>query len=131
MEGKIPQTWDEFRNLPGVGDYTAAAVFSIAFEKKYPVLDGNVNRVMSRLMAFNKPVEMGKKLFSEQLDDLIDGRYPGEFNQAMMELGSLVCRKNQPHCFECPVKIYCKAYKYGSPEAWPLKKNTNRDLIKL
>ncbi len=125
--GKIPNDLEKFRSLPGVGDYTAAAVLSIAFGENYPLLDGNINRVMSRLLAYEKPVKKGKSLFIGQLGKWIDvhstlrGKCPGEFNQAMMELGSLVCRKNQPHCFECPLTDYCEAYKKRITEKFPVK----------
>ncbi|MCH7732246.1 MAG: A/G-specific adenine glycosylase [Candidatus Marinimicrobia bacterium] len=119
--GEIPSTWEEFRNLPGVGDYTASAVLSFAFKQPYPVLDGNVNRVMARILAYPKPVAKVQKEFLAFLSDKIDHQRPGEFNQAMMELGSLVCRKNQARCLECPVSEFCKGYTKGEPERYPIQ----------
>ncbi len=119
--GEVPSTWKEFRPLPGVGDYTAAAVLSFAFGRVHPVLDGNVSRLMSRLLAFTDPVTRGQKVFLKRLNEWIDHDRPGEFNQAMMELGSLVCRRNQPHCFACPVTDSCLAYRKGIAEELPVR----------
>ena len=119
--GKIPNQLEDFRKLPGVGDYTAAAVLSFAFGKSTPVIDGNVSRVMSRLVKFSEPVEKGRTVFRKQLEEWIDPENPGEFNQAIMELGSLVCRRNQPHCIKCPVIDFCAGYKSGSPGKYPMK----------
>jgi len=119
--GKVPNDWDQFISFPGVGDYTAAAVLSMAFGKSYPLLDGNVYRVMSRLLVYDKSIEKGGSKFIGKLEKWIDEKFPGEFNQAMMELGSLVCRKKQPRCFECPLTDYCKAYKKGVTDKFPVK----------
>lgn len=119
--GQIPSSWDEFRSLPGVGDYTAGAVLSVAFGKTTPAVDGNVSRVMSRILAFDRPVNRGKRVFRGILGEWIDHERPGDFNQAMMDLGSLVCRKNQPHCFECPVTAFCEGFLQGSPEKFPVR----------
>lgn len=119
--GEVPSTWEEFRHLPGVGDYTAAAVLSFSFGKVYPVLDGNVSRVMARLTAFPEPVSKGKRTFLRKLEEWIDREDPARFNQAMMELGSLVCRKNQPRCFECPITGFCLGYRRGNPGGYPVR----------
>ena len=118
---EIPNQLEGFRKLPGVGDYTAAAVLSFAFKRAIPVIDGNVSRVMSRLVKFSEPVEKGRTIFRKQLKEWIDPENPGEFNQAMMELGSLVCFRNQPHCFKCPITGFCAGYKSGSPVKYPRK----------
>lgn len=119
-DGMVPGRWELFRALPGVGDYTAAAVLSIAFYKPYPVLDGNVKRVMARLLAFGAEVERGSRLFHQRLNEWSDADRPGDFNQAMMELGSQVCRRNDPHCFECPVASICLGHCEGDPTAYPV-----------
>lgn len=129
--GRVPEDWTPFRQLPGVGDYTAAAVLSFAFGKPHPVIDGNVSRVMARLLAFSRPVTRGRRIFGERLNGWMDRKRPGEFNQAMMELGSLVCRRNQPHCFECPVADFCEGYKQGVPEEFPVRLETKRRPHKI
>jgi len=129
-EGRIPSDRGELRQLPGVGDYTASALLSFAFGQSYPVLDGNVNRVMVRLMAFPEPASKGKRMFTHQLNKWIDRKCPADFNQAMMDLGSLVCRKNQPRCIspqsfgDCPVTQFCKGYRQGNPERFPVRHGT-------
>lgn len=130
-EGRIPSSWFEFRQLPGVGDYTAAAVLSFAFDKPYPVLDGNVNRVMARLLVFPDNPSKGKKLFIQKLNEWMNPEKPSEFNHAMMDLGSLVCRKHQPRCIPpgngtestetCPINEFCKGYFQGNPELFPVR----------
>lgn len=115
----IPSDYHSFRSLPGVGDYTAAAVLSICFDKPFPVMDGNVKRVMARVLKRRKLSKYNLKRIRSKLDGWIDPEHPGDFNQAMMELGSLVCRPNQPHCFECPLMSICAAAKTLRPEGYP------------
>ncbi len=117
--GKVPAEWETFLSLPGVGGYTAAAVLSIAFNQPYFVIDGNVKRVMARLLAFSDIVEKGTALFEGKLDKWLNQDRPGDFNEAMMELGSQICRRNEPHCFECPVEYFCKAKAEGNPVVYP------------
>ncbi|MFQ6615514.1 MAG: A/G-specific adenine glycosylase [Fidelibacterota bacterium] len=118
--GQIPSSWNEFRGLPGVGDYTAAAVLSVVHGRASPAVDGNVARVMSRILASRRPVEKNRRVFRKRLGEWIDPDRPGDFNQAMMDLGSLVCRKNQPRCFDCPVTTFCGGYRQGNPERFPV-----------
>ncbi|MDX1708054.1 MAG: A/G-specific adenine glycosylase, partial [Desulfobacterales bacterium] len=110
--GKIPDTWDAFYSLPGVGDYIAAAVLSIAFDRPYAVVDGNVKRVLSRLHKIKNPVNQpsSNSRFAKAADRLLDERQPGTFNQAVMELGALVCIPRKPLCPKCPVRNWCRAY---------------------
>lgn len=119
--GQIPSSWKEFRGLPGVGDYTAGAVLSVCFGSAVPAVDGNVARVMSRVLAFDRPVEAGGKIFRETVMEWMDRSRPGDFNQAIMDLGSLICRRNQPHCFDCPVTPFCRGYREGHPEKFPVR----------
>jgi A/G-specific adenine glycosylase len=122
-QGIIPDRWEDFRRLPGVGDYIAAAVLSMAFERPYPVMDGNVKRVLSRLLLLQDPVNQSAstKRFREAAAQFLDRRRPGEFNQAMMELGALVCRPQQPLCSACPVHDLCLAYQAGRVTEFPKK----------
>ncbi|NIQ38722.1 MAG: A/G-specific adenine glycosylase [Proteobacteria bacterium] len=115
MGGRIPADYGEFRRLPGVGDYIAAAVQSFAFNKPYPVVDGNVKRVFSRLFLIETPINtsLSTKEIKERAEELLDRDKPGLFNQAIMELGATICRPRQPICSECPVSLLCQARKRG------------------
>src|SRR5262249_53364033 len=104
LAGTFPQTAAEWRQLPGVGRYSAAAIASIAFGARVAVVDGNVERVMQRIV--------GKAIAGEQVwelaEDLLDPERPGDFNQAMMELGATVCTPRSPACLTCPVIEMCE-----------------------
>jgi len=121
--GGFPREYDEIRDLPGIGDYTAAAVSSIAFGSPRAALDGNVIRVLSRLIA--EPGDVGSAATRLRLQqaavDLLDPKRPGEHNQAMMELGATVCLPRQPQCLLCPVSVHCEARKTGRQEEFPIK----------
>ena len=121
--GIIPDGWEDFRKLPGVGDYIAAAVLSIAFEKPYAVVDGNVKRVLARLLLEETPVNKSTsiKIFKEAADRLLTPRDPGTFNQALMELGAMVCKPQQPLCSVCPIQGLCLAYETGRVDEYPKK----------
>ncbi len=121
--GVVPHRWQEFRRLPGVGDYIAAAVLSLAFEKPFPVVDGNVKRVLARLLVMKNPVNKSSsaKIFREVAGTLLDQKKTGTFNQAMMELGALVCKPQQPLCNICPVPKICRAYQSGKVLNYPIK----------
>jgi A/G-specific adenine glycosylase len=110
--GIVPQNWQDFHRLPGVGDYIAAAVLSIAFGAPYPVVDGNVKRVLSRLLALKEPVNQSRSKikFQQSASELLSRKNPGTYNQAAMELGALVCKPGNPLCEECPVRTWCRAY---------------------
>ncbi len=122
-QGIIPDSWEEFRKLPGVGDYIAAAVLSIAFEKPYPVVDGNVKRVLARLLLVEEPVNKSTsiKIFKEASGQLLSPQDPGTFNQAMMELGALICKPQHPLCSTCPIQRMCLAYESGRVGEYPKK----------
>ena len=121
--GVVPNRWAEFRKLPGVGDYIAAAVLSLAFEQPYPVVDGNVKRVLARLLVMKEPVNKASstKKFQEKADQLLEPKQPGTFNQAMMELGATVCKPQQPLCGSCPVQKMCRAYQSARVLDYPIK----------
>lgn len=121
--GIVPDSWEDFRKLPGVGDYIAAAVLSIAFEKPYPVVDGNVKRVLGRLLLLEEPVNKptSLKIFRKAVDRLLPARNPGTFNQAMMELGALICKPQQPLCSQCPIQKMCLAQATGRVGEYPKK----------
>jgi len=122
--GRFPDTYDELRALRGVGDYTAAAIASIAFGLPYPVIDGNVKRVVSRLLGIQGLLENqeNREWISVYLQENIDRKDPGTFNQAIMELGALVCKPSLPDCGVCPLSINCEAYKSGLTHLIPFRK---------
>ena len=119
--GAFPDTLEGIRELPGVGEYTAAAVGSIAFGLAAPVVDGNVIRVLSRLTALELDASKGEgaKKIRETAQALLDPKRPGDFNQALMELGALVCSPSKPACGGCPLQQHCAAFLAGRPEAYP------------
>ena len=110
-QGRIPGTPEELRELPGVGEYTAGAVASISFGVPIPAVDGNVRRVLSRLFDIEKPTGAVLRRFAEAL---VDPARPGDFNQAVMELGATNCTPRQPSCADCPVETLCVAVARGT-----------------
>lgn len=118
-DGKVPSDWETFISLPGVGDYTASAVLSIAFGKKYVTIDGNVRRVIYRLLGLKRATPFNEKRVKKTLERLIPNISPGDFNQSMMELGALICNPRNPKCGSCPLNYMCKAFKSKNPENYP------------
>lgn len=121
--GKIPNTPELLERLPGIGKYTAGAVASIAFQKPVPLVDGNVARVLSRIFYLRRDIAkpQTQKTLYELAKALVPQKDPGTFNQALMELGSLVCLPEMPKCTICPVRKLCRGYKEGNPSRLPLK----------
>lgn len=130
--GCFPLTYEAVRSLKGVGDYTAAAICSIAYGLPCAVVDGNVYRVISRLLGVKTPIDSasGKHEFAALADALLDRRHPGEHNQAIMDFGALVCTPQSPRCDECPLADRCVAKAEGRVGELPVKqhktKTTNR-----
>ena len=121
--GKLPKTYKEIISIRGIGEYTAAAILSIAFNKAYAVVDGNVYRVLSRLFAIETPIDttIGKKQFSQLANSLLDRLQPGKHNQAIMEFGALHCTPAQPLCSTCPLQHLCQAYSLNMQTELPVK----------
>jgi len=119
--GRVPDDPQAFLRLPGVGRYTAGAVLSIAFDRPLPVLDGNVARVLSRQFALpvNARTAAGARRLWALAAALVPMRHPGDWNQALMELGATVCLPREPRCGACPVAKSCRARALGRPEAYP------------
>lgn len=119
--GSIPSDYEAFRRLPGVGDYTAAAVLSIAFGQPSAVVDGNVRRVLARFFAVEERVgtAAARLRFAELADRFLDRRRPGSFNQALMELGATVCRPRRPDCPSCPLARSCAAFHTSRQAEFP------------
>ncbi len=123
FNGEIPDTEEDIRKLKGIGPYTAAAVLSIAFSKPYAVVDGNVIRVLSRYFGIEEDVrsQKTKSTIQEAADELLDPERPGDFNQAVMELGATVCTPTSPDCEACPVSSGCTAYATLKTDTIPYK----------
>ena len=118
----LPTTATEWQKFKGIGPYTAAAISSIAYNEPVAVVDGNVVRVLARVAGVKKVFADGStavKYFTPLANHLVDVQRPGDFNQAMMELGALVCRKANPACSTCPVAQWCRAQKENLTEGLP------------
>lgn len=110
-DGRIPETMAAIRTIPGIGAYTAGAILSIAYGKPLPAVDGNVRRILSRVFAIRKPIDdprEQKKIF-DLAAALVPSRNPGDFNQALMDLGATICRAKAPACRDCPLESVCSA----------------------
>jgi len=123
LNGKFPVTYSEIIKLKGIGDYTAAAIASFAFNERVPAVDGNVYRVLSRLFDEKTPIDSvkGKKIFKAIACELIKTQEPYIFNQAMMEFGALQCLPKNPDCQECCLKTVCLAYGHNNVKTLPVK----------
>ena len=122
--GVFPNSYDAIHSLPGIGDYTAGAISSIAFGLPVPAVDGNVLRVMTRLLADDGDITTPavKKRITNILADFIPLDAPGDFNQAMMELGATICLPNgAPLCEQCPIREFCQAQQQGRAQEFPVK----------
>ena len=123
-DGVIPYSYQEFRELPGVGDYTAGAVLSIAYGKDTAAVDGNVLRVFSRLFGIGDDIGSvsGKRTITQKVQGVLPAGQAGEFNQAVMDLGARVCVRSHPRCGECPLADFCVANQTGTSANYPVKK---------
>jgi A/G-specific adenine glycosylase len=128
--GRLPRTADELRALPGVGRYTAGALASIAFDAPEPIVDGNVVRVLSRLHGIRDDTATKRVVdrLWEEAELLAQGESPGDLNQALMELGALVCTPRSPRCLACPLLRSCSARAQGDAEALPVKTKKTKQL---
>lgn len=132
-QGEFPSDIKTLQTLPGIGPYTAGAISSIAFNQKTPAIDGNVLRVISRMYEIILPINFPKnhEIFHKHVMALMTTR-PGDFNQALMELGAMVCTPKSPKCQICPLQSQCAAYKSDRILEFPVKiKNPKKRLIKL
>ena len=117
----FPDTVDGLRTLPGIGGYTAAAIAAIAFNRPAAVVDGNVERVVSRIEAIETPLPGAKPLIHAIVERLLPASRPGDFAQAMMDLGATICTPRKPSCMICPLNDDCAALRLGDPERFPYK----------
>jgi A/G-specific adenine glycosylase len=123
LNGKFPDNFQDLLKLKGVGEYTAAAIASIAFSEAVPAIDGNVFRVFSRYFNIHQDISLPKtrKYFFELGKEIISQNRPGDFNQAVMELGATVCTPKNPKCGICPVNESCEALKQNTVDLLPVK----------
>lgn len=132
MNGVFPKTYPEVLALKGVGEYTAAAVCSFAYDMPYAVVDGNVYRVLSRYFGIDTPIDStdGKKLFAALAEEMLDKTRPATYNQGIMDFGALQCTPQSPNCLFCPLSEGCLALSKGLVSQLPVKqhktKTTNR-----
>ncbi|WP_300701109.1 A/G-specific adenine glycosylase [Bacteroides sp.] len=132
MNGVFPVTYNEVRALKGVGDYTAAAICSFAYNMPYAVVDGNVYRVLARYYGIDTPIDSteGKKIFAALAEEMLDKSHPADYNQAIMDFGAIQCTPQTPNCLFCPLSDSCSALAKGKVMQLPVKqhktKTTNR-----
>ena len=122
QRGGFPRTETELRQLPGLGAYTAAAIAAIAFGERAVVIDTNVARVVARYHGVEHPLEQARAEIRGLVDAMTPAHRPGDFAQAMMDLGATICRPRQPGCAACPLANDCRAFSTGRPEAFPAPK---------
>jgi A/G-specific adenine glycosylase len=119
FQEEIPDNLKDLLGLPGIGKYTAGAILSIAYNKEAPILDGNVRRVLSRVFAVSEDPKKAESLLWKISESLIPKGCSNSFNQAIMDLGAMICTPKDPLCHRCPVHRYCKAKASGNPERYP------------
>ena len=119
--GRFPREFNDLIKLPGIGRYTAAAITAIAFDRPEAVVDGNVERVTSRLFAIATPLPLAKSQIMEAVAAMLPPDRPGDFAQAMMDLGATVCTPRRPACIVCPLGVGCAALAEGDPAIYPVK----------
>lgn len=124
--GRFPETLEEIKRLKGVGDYTAAAIGSIAFGLPVAAVDGNVYRVLARYFGISTPINSteGKKLFAAMAQDLLPSDQAATYNQAIMDFGAIQCTPQSPRCLLCPINETCEALRTGQVESLPVKLKT-------
>ena len=134
-DGKIPETYDDFIALPGVGKYIASAVLSIAYDIKIPAIDVNLKRVYARILKIKQFTKYNLVRIEKLGHELVQCGRPGDFNQAIMDIGSKLCRPFNPLCNVCPIRKHCKAYITGNPEEYPFaiknKKNPTKKMTSV
>lgn len=119
--GEIPKEEKELIKLPGIGPYTAAAISAIAYDIPAPVVDGNIERILSRLYTLDTPPKQVKNKLTAYMNTLVPKKRPGDFVQSLMDLGSSVCTPNNPICVTCPIQPYCQAHSKNTVNKYPVK----------
>lgn len=128
LDGQLPQTAEELQKLPGIGPYTAGAIASIAFDERVPAIDGNLQRVLTRLSADDGNIARAATMRRLRTlgTQLVDFPNPGDTNQALMELGASLCSPTTPQCDLCPLLPWCSAAKEGDPTRFPVKSKAKK-----
>jgi A/G-specific adenine glycosylase len=123
FKGKFPGSYDEIKKLKGIGPYTAAAISSFAFNEPKAVVDGNVQRVISRYFGISTPIDSGKgkKMYQQLAQALLDFQQPGIYNQAIMDFGAVICKPQNPLCQTCVQKKECQAFTHNLVSLLPVK----------
>jgi A/G-specific adenine glycosylase len=119
--GGFPDTAKALQKLPGIGPYTAGAIAAIAFNRPAAAVDGNVDRVFARLMALKGDWKSEKKHLAQTVQSLVPDSRPGDFAEALMDIGATVCTPKRPNCAACPFRNVCQAHAEGAPETYPIK----------
>jgi len=128
-KGEFPKNYDVILSLKGIGPYSAGAISSIAFNENRPIVDGNVIRVLSRLFTISKPYdEKNKTIYWKTQENLIPNGKARYFNQALMELGALICTPSNPSCAICPVQKHCQAFAEKSVDQFPIPKKRKQTV---
>lgn len=134
FDGTFPDDLPSLLSLPGIGPYTAAAIAAIAFDRSSTVVDGNIERIISRLYRINTPLPAAKKEITEKAAALTPEKRAGDYAQALMDIGAVICTPRRPNCSTCPASHVCSAFAMGDTEKYPVKapkkvKPTRRALV--
>ena len=126
LQGRFPSTYESILGLKGIGPYTAAAISSFAFNLPHAVLDGNVFRVLARYFGISTPIDSkaGKELFFRLSNELLDRKYPGIYNQAIMDFGAIICKPQVPLCTSCIMNNHCTAFRENIVQQLPVKEKS-------
>lgn len=132
-DGIFPNVYNDLIKLPGIGDYTASAILSICFNKPYPVIDGNVYRVLSRYFDVNQPINKhaSKKIFHDLAKSTLDLKNPGDYNEALMEFGALNCKPLKPLCHTCVLNEKCLSFKKNIVSLRPVKVQKKQKKVRF
>lgn len=132
FDGKFPRNYNDILSLKGIGEYTAAAISSFSYNLPYPVIDGNVYRVLSRVFGIDEAIDtsQGKKTFKKLATKLIDKERPADYNQAIMEFGAINCTPKKPKCENCIFRLDCFAFKNNTIEELPIKSKKIKQRVR-
>ena len=120
-QGKIPEEKDKLKSLPGIGEYTASAIRSIGFQKSDITIDGNIERIITRLFKIETPIRLSKKIIQKKAKLIFPKNRTGDFCQGLMDLANIICKPRKPICKECPISSFCESFKQGETESIPVK----------
>ena len=126
--GIFPSQYEDILQLKGIGTYTAGAILSMAFGKKYPAVDGNIMRVMSRVLYMTDDIALSKtkRKFEQLMNEIVPDEDPGAFNQSLMDLGAMVCTPKSIKCEQCPVRAYCRGFQLNHQHELPVKSKRSK-----